>query len=372
MKNPFITTGYVSAAYFCDRERETEAIVSLLTNENNIALISPRRYGKTALIRHCLQRPEITDHYYTFLIDIYATRSLRDFVNKLGKAILDTLKPKGRKVWEHFITSLKTLSGNFTYDINGTPSWSVSLGDIENPNVTLDEIFYYLQNADKPCIVAIDEFQQISKYPEENIEAIIRTHVQYCNNAAFIFSGSQRHLMGTIFTSPARPFYQSVTVMNLPLIPKDKYADFAIYHFEQAGKKIDREVIDELYKRFDGATFYLQKVLNILFQQTPKDSMCGVEMIDSAIDYIIDFTADTYAELLYQLPEKQKQILIAINNEGNATGILSSAFVKKYGLTSASSVKSAVNGLLDKDFITQEREVYKIYDLFFGIWLRSQ
>lgn len=372
MKNPFITSGYVSPTYFCDRAKETDAIISLVTNENNIALISPRRYGKTALIRHCLQRPEIEAHYYTFLIDIYATRSLRDLVNKLGKAILDTLKPQGRKVWEHFITSLKTLSGNFSYDMSGTPSWSVSLGDISNPAVTLDEIFYYLQNADKPCIVAIDEFQQIGKYPEENIEAVLRTHVQYCNNATFIFSGSQRHLMGTIFTSPSRPFYQSVTIMNLPLIPEDKYAEFAMAHFQDAGKTIDREVISLLYSRFEGATFYLQKILNILFQQTPVGNVCTVEMIEMAIDYIIDFTADTYAELLYQLPEKQKQILMAINQEGNATAIFSSAFVKKYALISASSVKSAVNGLLDKDFITQERDTYKIYDKFFGIWLDKE
>ena len=59
MKNPFVTNGYVSPEYFCDREKETAKIVSLLTNENNIALISPRRLGKTDLLRHCFGQPEI-------------------------------------------------------------------------------------------------------------------------------------------------------------------------------------------------------------------------------------------------------------------------------------------------------------------------
>ena len=91
MNNPFVTNGYVSPKYFCDRETETKDITTLLLNGNNIALISPRRYGKTDLIRHCFSQPEVAEHYYTFIVDIYATRSLRDFVNKFGKVILDAL-----------------------------------------------------------------------------------------------------------------------------------------------------------------------------------------------------------------------------------------------------------------------------------------
>ena len=164
MDNPFVTKGYAGPEYFCDRVKETEDLVKLLTNENNIALISPRRVGKTDLIRHCFQQPEIKDRYYTFHIDIYATTSLRDFVNVFGRAILDELKPKGRVVWEGFLHVLRSLRSEITYDINNFPTWSLGLGDIENPATTLDEIFEYLKNADKPCLVAIDEFQQIAKY----------------------------------------------------------------------------------------------------------------------------------------------------------------------------------------------------------------
>ena len=92
MENPFVTKGYAGPDYFCDRLKETQQLVELTTNGNNMALISPRRVGKTDLIHHCFQQPEIKERYYTFHIDIYATTSLRDFVNVFGRAILDALK----------------------------------------------------------------------------------------------------------------------------------------------------------------------------------------------------------------------------------------------------------------------------------------
>ncbi|MDO4163467.1 MAG: ATPase [Bacteroides sp.] len=371
-RNPFVTNGYVAPQYFCDREVETEDITSLLLNGNNIALISPRRYGKTDLIRHCFLQSAVTEHYYTFIVDIYSTRSLSDLVNKLGKSILDVLKPRGRKVWEGFVNALSSLQSGISYDMSGTPSWNISLGDITNPLISLDEIFHYLQHADRPCLIAIDEFQQIGKYLEDTIEATLRTYVQYCSNARFIFSGSQRHLMGSIFTSPSRPFYQSVTIVNLQPIPKDKYTAFAIRHFRENGKDLLPEVVDVLYTRFRGGTFYLQKVMNILYSRTPVGGTCEPKMIDDCIDYIINFTADTYSELLYQLPDKQKQVLIAINREGQARNVTSGAFSKRHGLVSPSSVRSALAGLLDRDFITKERDYYQVYDLFFSIWLERE
>ena len=93
MNNPFVTKGYAGPDYFCDRVKETEDLVKLLTNENNMALISPRRIGKTDLIHHCFAQPSIQKHYYTFIIDIYATNSLADFVEVFGRVIFDTLKP---------------------------------------------------------------------------------------------------------------------------------------------------------------------------------------------------------------------------------------------------------------------------------------
>ena len=161
--NPFITSGYVAPEYFCDRKKETETLLRWLTNGNHVAIMSTRRMGKTGLIEHCFKQDEINGKYYTFLVDIYATKTLRDFVFRLGKSILDTLKPHKKQVWEKFITCLSSLRSSISFDSSGIPSWNLELGDIHTPAVTLDEIFKYLDEADKPCIVAVDEFQQVIK-----------------------------------------------------------------------------------------------------------------------------------------------------------------------------------------------------------------
>jgi len=369
INNPFITSGYSGEEYFCDRVEETNDIVSLLTNGNNIALISPRRIGKTDLIRHCFAQKEISDNYYCFIIDIYSTLNIEDFIIKLGKNILEVLKPKGKQIYGRFLGFLRSLKTGISYDINGTPSWSVGVGDIANPRVTLEEIFEYLQNADKPCLVAIDEFQQILKYKDGNIEAELRTRIQYCSNAKFIFSGSQRHLMGSMFMSPNRPFYQSVTVINLPVIKKRKYVKFCFDNFEKFNKKIDFAVIDRLYDDFEGVTFYLQKVMNILFAWTDSKRKCSMKMYYESIDYIVNFTAPVYLDLFKQLPEKQRQVLLAICKDDKAENVMSGEFSQKHGLVSPSSVSSAVKGLLERDLITVTGNVYQIYDKFFAIWM---
>lgn len=368
--NPFITTGYAGAAYFCDREQETADITRMLVNGNNVALISPRRYGKTNLIRHCFAQPEIAEKYYTFVIDIYSTKSVADLVHRLGLSILEALKPLGRKAWEKFITVLSSVRSGISYDISGNPSWMMSIGDITTPTTTLEEIFYYLEHADKPCIVAIDEFQQITHYGDERIEATLRTHVQQCTNTHFIFSGSQRHLMGQMFTSPARPFYQSVSIYNLPLLPEDKYVEFCIRLFEEYGKHLSQDVPHALYERFGGVTYYMQRVMNELFSRTLTDGICTAENIEEAIHYIILTSASTYEDLMYQLPEKQSLVLRAIAKEGKAQNLTSGKFIKRHGLLSASSVKSAVPALLDKGLITSDKGVYQVYDKFLELWLQ--
>lgn len=371
IRNPFITSGYVSAEYFCDRIQESERLVREVLNGNNLALVSTRRMGKTGLIRHCFQFPEIQQSYYTFFIDIYDSRSLRDLVFALSKEILEGLKPAGKKALQGFWECMKSLQASISFDVNGMPSLNLGLGDIQAPANTLDEIFRYLERADKPCIVAIDEFQQITGYAEGNVEATLRTYVQHCNNARFIFAGSQRHIMGNMFLTASRPFYQSVSMMHLESIPLDEYIAFARKHFERCGKGIEENTVRDIYQRFEGVTWYIQKVLNTLFDMTPEQGICSVEMVPEAIRLIVDSFRYTYSEILFRLPEKQKELLIAITKEGKAKAITSGAFIKKYKLASASSVQSALKGLLEKEFVTQEMGICQIYDRFLGIWLRE-
>lgn len=369
MRNPFVTNGYAGAEYFCDRVRETAALRELLLNENNVALISPRRLGKTDLIWHVFDDEELRRSHHCFVVDIYATKNLGDFVNLLGKAVMDELRPKGKKAWERFIAVVSSLRSEISFDVSGLPTWSVGLGSIANPAVTLDEIFTYLNQADKPCLVAIDEFQQITRYDDDTVEATIRTYVQRCTNAHFIFSGSQRHIMNGMFTSPSRPFYQAVSILNLHPLDLEVYTEFCMDKFEQAGKHLDPEVVASLYQRFDAVTSYMHRILNVLFSRTEVGATCRVAMVDEAIDFIIRMSSDTYESLYYQMPEKQRMLFLAIAGEGKATAVTGGGFIQKHKLNSASSVSSALKGLLEKDFITMDKNAYSVNDLFFPIWL---
>ena len=363
MKNPFVTNGYAGEHYFCDRVEETGRLIDLLTNGNNVALISPRRLGKTDLIRHCFAQPVVKDNYYTFLIDIYATSSLQDFVNVLGRSIIDALRPFGKKVLQRFIDVVASLRPDITFDVFGQPSLGVSMGSIDKPEASIDEIFRFLENADRPCLVAIDEFQQIASYNDgANVEAMLRTYIQRCRNANFVFAGSQRHLMDNMFTSPSRPFYQSVTLMNLKPLEVDVYRDFAVGLFDEA--------VDQVYRDFNGVTAYMQRLMNVLFMRTQQGETCTPEMIDGAIGYTLDMANDTYEALLRQMPEKQRNVFIAIAIEGEVANVTSGAFARKYHLPSASSVNSAVKGLLAKDFITLGKNGYHAYDKLFALWVK--
>ena len=80
----------------------------------------------------------------------------------------------------------------------------------------------------------------------------------------------------------------------------------------------------------------------------------------------------SYKELLSHLAPKQKAVLQAIAKEGRASGVTSAAFIRKYSLTSASSVQSALKSLLKNDWVTQEGDAYRVYDYFFAEWLREE
>ena len=367
IENPFITYGYESAAYFCDRKAETQELISLISNGNHTALISPRRMGKTGLIHHCFAQKEIQDRYYTFLIDIYATKNLQDLVYRMGQGIVTRLKKRGQAAIDGFLRFVTSLRTGISFDGQGNASWNIGLGDIKSPDFTLEEIFNYLQAADRKCIVAIDEFQAITDYPEQNVEELMRTYVQQCRNAVFIFSGSQKSMMSEMFSSPARPFYQSVSMMFLKPVAIPEYEVFAQKHFENAGKQIADGVVKTIYERFDGITWYLQKVLNQLF--ATKDDI-DTSDVDKAVEQIINQNEEAYKDLLYQLTARQRDLLVAISHEGKAKRITGMPFVKHYHLASASSVQKAAITLIEKQLITHQQGVYEVYDKFMSEWLR--
>jgi predicted transcriptional regulator len=269
-----------------------------------------------------------------------------------------------------FIQTIKSINGKFGFDpITNLPTFNLELGDIEKPEYTLEEIFRYLANADKPCIVAIDEFQQIAKYPEKNIEALLRTHIQKLKNSNFIFAGSERHMMQEMFTSSARPFYNSADILELKAIAPEIYVPFVMEHFERRNKRISAENVKWVYDLFKGHTYYIQRTFNESFADTADNEECTREIIDGAISNMVAYNDTIFREILSNIPEKQKALLYAIAKDGGATKITSAQFIKRHALSSASSVQSAIKKLLERDVVTEINKVYSVTDKLFAMWI---
>lgn len=372
IQNPFVVGKYLSDKYFCDRSQETDLLRKQIQNGRNVTLISPRRIGKSGLIQHFFNQDDIKEQYYVFFVDIYATTSLAEFVYTLGKEIYAQLKPQATVWKEKFFQIISSFRVGFKLDtLSGMPTFDLGLGDILVPQTTLDEIFAYIEEADKPCIIAIDEFQQINTYAEKNTEALLRTKIQLCRRAQFIFSGSKRHTMSNMFNSPSKPFYQSAISMSLEPIPIHVYADFAANLFEERDRHIDRQTIEMVWSQYEGYTWFIQMMMNELYALTPPHATCTTERIAEARHNVIAAQEGSYKDLLSNLPPRQKMILQAIAKERVATNITSAKFVKKYNLHSASSVQSAVKPLLKSDMLTQTDTGFRVYDFFLADWLAN-
>lgn len=372
MENPFIITGRIVPEYFCDRQKESERIITEITSGEIIVLMAARRIGKSKLIDYCLEAPQLKDNFITVSVDILRTSSINEFAYELGKAVFQVAAKRNQRMLKMVVSTLKSINGCFGYDpVSNMPTFSLSLGDISNPLYTLDEIFTCLEQAEKKCIVAIDEFQQIAYYPEKNMEAILRTYIQKCSNASFIFSGSERHLITKMFSEKAHPFYNSADIMNLDVISLDKYTEFAKRLYQKFGKDIETDAITEVYHTFEGNTYYIQKVMHDMFNRADSNACANIAMAKDAIHSMVLDNDHKFSEMLSHLTLPQKELLYAIASEGVARQITSMAFVKKHNLRSASSVQSAIKKLMEYHLISTSKATYYIEDQLLKLWLQG-
>ena len=332
LNNPFVIYGYKGAEYFCDRQKETETIMRALHNERNVALISPRRIGKTGLIHHAFA--QITNEHpdiRCFYMDINATRNLQQFVELFAK------------------------------------TFSITVSN-DQKEESLKHVRDYLKDSDKRIYVAIDEFQQISEYPEKNVEALLRSHIQFIPNVVFVFAGSKQHIMAEMFTSAKRPFYQSSQMLSLSPIDKKVYCEFANNLMEKKCMKLSEDVFGYVYDIVDGQTWYVQHILNRLYDIGGEIDIRIVNdtIMTSVMEQEVAFL-NYYESLTYN----QSQLLLAIARDKAVESVLSQDFIHRHGLPASSSVSLALKALIEREFVYKYNGKFIIYDRFFAIWLRN-
>lgn len=368
VKNPFIYDGYAGPDYFCDRIEESEKLISHLQNGRNVTLVSPRKVGKTGLIKHTfhLIKEKIKDAVCIY-VDIFHTHNQHEFVQILGKAIIEEKLLDSRNSVNKILNYFSLWRPTLTPDpMTGIPSISITI-ERSHSEHTIKSIFDYLANSGKEVYLAIDEFQTITDYPETGTEALLRSYIQFIHNVHFIFSGSKQHLMYEIFGSPKRPFYQSTAIMAIEPLHKEIYYDFASRFFKDKKGELSEDVFNQLYKQFDGYTWYMQSVLNRLYEREKQvKDYCQVT---EAILSVLSDKSNQYDTLMMFLTDNQLSLLMAIAREGIVNQPQSKEFVRKYDLPTLSSIKKALEVLKEKELIYQTPEGYIVYDRFMGLWL---
>lgn len=369
LENPFPEYGYFGAEYFCDREKETNELVEALRNGSNVTLMAPRRIGKTGLIHHVFERMKKDNGVQCFYIDIFSTKTFSQMVQFMANAIvghLDTPSQSIKRKLNNLVASLRpTVSPD---PITGMPTFSFNIVP-ENARTTLEQVFQYIKESERQCFIAIDEFQQVSRYAEIGADAFIRSIIQFIPNVHIIFSGSQQHLLADMFMSPGHPFFNSSQIMTIGVIDEDKYRDFANSFFARQKREISTETFSTLYHLVDGQTWYVQKILNRLYR-TPKGALDQSDVL-GAVGKIIGEQEINYQSNYNLLTENQALLLTAIAREGIVKAPTALDFVMRYRLPAPSSIKQAIKSLLEKEFLYQDPKLgYMVYDRFFGMWLK--
>lgn len=373
LKNPFVIIGDIPEPYFCDRETETQRIIRTITNEGNIVLMSPRRMGKSRLVKHVFKQPEIAKHYQTFYIDLLHTSSIREFAYTFGKTVFDQLKSRSEKMLQSLTQALKSIAGTFGFDpMTGLPTFTLEMGRIQFPEYTIQEIMEWLENCNIPCIVCFDEFQRINKYPDNKqgqVEAMLRSIIQHLRNVNFIFAGSEQHLLSEMFFSSAKPFYNSADQLNLNPLDIDVYSDFVKLWMDRYKKSIDIDALKFYYTKFEGTTYCLQKLMHEAFIDCGTGITCDRTLLDRTFANMLEEARENISKLLGTLTEQQKNALYAIAREGKAERVLSAAFIKRHALVSSSSMQSAIRKLTELELISVNGNSYSVSDIMIRLYI---
>lgn len=369
--NPFPVNQYLGPQYFCDREKETEQLITTLTNGNSTTLIAQRRIGKTALIHHVFHK--LPKGWKGIYIDILETEDLDQFLNLFATAVLQAIPQKskaGNRLWNFF----KTLRPVFSFDpLSGQPQvlFDVKASDTQK---NIESILQMLDTLESKFIIALDEFQQINQYPEHKTDAWLRARMQQLKNIFFIFSGSQQHLMSELFSSPDRPFFRSTQILKLGKLPREVYADFIRKKFQQSNKTIDNLIVEEMLEWTNGHTFYVQQLCNRVFSQTT-DMVTSDLWRHAASDLLTE--QETFFFTLRNLVTRQQwNLLKAIALEGRVFQPSASQFINLYNLGTSATVLRSLKALLGYELILHDYDetgqpYYAVYDVYLQRWVEQ-
>ena len=363
-RNPFVFAKVVAGRNFCNRV-EMAAIQSRVESGQSIALIGPRRTGKTSAIHEAVRRAKM----HLVYIDLMAVKDVADVVKRILDAMAASkpLMSKIMDVAKQIGPSVSVSSG-----VVDEFKFNVSLG--LGPNEEMDTLEKALRALNKVLgkrkdyVIAFDEFQEVMEIEgSEQALAAFRSRIQFMKQS-FVFSGSVRHQLNWIFREIKSPFYNSVTIFDINPIPREKLEPFLNRRFEKIGNVLSPEAWDLVWSSTDGISGNIQQLCAAICDLGVRKHIT-VKQVEMALRNLINQQSSSYADIMRNLPTHQAKTLAALAHHGGKE-ITGKLWMRNAGQTNASSVKKSVTALVKKELVWIHEKVYRITDPFMGVWLR--
>ena len=371
MRNPFRYGGIVLGEAFCNREREQADLLRAIENGEKLFVYSERRLGKTSLIQAVLdQLPRSTSAAY---VDLWPTDGEVSFVIALAKAIAESMATSGSRLLELAKDLFGSLTPSLTVDDAGNPTLTFGVQRDKDLVPVLEQVLAAparISDHKRRAVVVFDEFQRIAEYDSDLVERRLRSVVQRQPDVAYLFLGSRRHTIQSMFLDSERPLYRSAGHYPLGPIAASHWIPFTRPKFLAADKQISDQQILEIHRLTEGHPFYTQHLCHLLWERCEVGAEVTAELIEDAIVLLLEREGFAYAILWDSLTNNQRRFLKGLAIEGESAQPFSSGFIRRHGLRSSSNAQRAAEALLKRDLLDRENGSFLFLDRFFRLWVR--
>lgn len=372
MGKAFVYGMSVGGDNFTDRIEEIKRIKLDFENGINVILISPRRMGKTSLIKEVISEmdsPEIKVVY----MDIYDCRSEYDFYNRFAETMMKSTGNQLEQVMENIKRFLVRVSPKLSFSPEPNSEFSVSLG-ITPRDYSPEEILDLPERIAKEqgirIVVCIDEFQQIGEFADSlTVQKRLRGVWQHHQHVSYCFFGSKKHLMENIFQSRRMPFYQFGEMLHLKCIPTEYWVPFICSRFEKYGKKISEEYAARICHTVKNYSSYVQQLAWNVMAETEIE--VNEESFTEGFNALLEQNSSLFIQQTEGLTTYQLNFIRLLCN-GIHSGFNTQSVVEQYSLGSKSNVDRIKKCLIDRELITIEKEGVFLADCVFELWFKRE
>lgn len=372
MKNPFVFGEEVTGVHFCNRRDEITRLSNYMEASNKVLLYSPRRWGKTSLIKEVVSRLP-RNKYIVVYADLYSVLREEHFSQIVARAFAHALSSPVQKALKIIRSLLSSFIPRITIDPMGETSFEFGFDSAKKGTALaeelLDAIARYAKDSKKAGVVILDEFQQIGELADDRLEKVLRSKIQSQRHVSYIFAGSKRHLLIDMFSNPSRPFYKSAIHFPLGQIPRKEMRQFVMEKFNGSKMPITAEVADDAITMAGDHPYHTQQLCFYVWEIAKKGRSITASLISEACERILSAENASYSNVWGMLTRPQKIAIkaLAILKEGEAP--FSLAFLQKVGLTSADAFRKSLESLVSKELVEKENGSYSISDVFMKKWL---